>query len=274
MKIGFIGTGNMGSAIIRAICGKDGLTLYGLNRTRSALEALAAETGLVPCDDVRELTEKSDYIVLAVKPQQVHEVWPEMLPALTRGKCLISIAAGLTLNELKDNTHRICPVIRVMPNTTVLIREGVTAVCLDDPALTGEQKQVVQDVFRVLGGVHALPENQFDAFTAVIGSGPAYIFYLIESMIEAAVEIGLDRNMSSSMVKKLFSGAGQLAYGSNEHISILKDMSTAPAGTTVAGLAHFDRTAVRGNIIDAIRKAFDRSIEMGRGMNPRDAKGT
>jgi len=273
MKIGFIGTGNMGAAIIRTIRDMDGLKLFGLNRTRSTLEKLAAETGLVPCADVRELTEISDYIVLAVKPQQAQEVWPEMLPALTKGKCLISIAAGLTLNELKNNSHSICPVVRVMPNTTVLIREGVTAVCFDDPALTEEQKQVVKDVFRFLGDVHALPERQFDAFTAVIGSGPAYIFYLIEAMIEAAVEIGLDRNMSSFMVKKLFSGASLLAYGSKEHISILKDMSTAPAGTTVAGLAHFDRTALRGNIIDAIRKAFDRSIEMGRGMNPQDSKG-
>ena len=263
MNIGFIGTGNMGAAIIRTLSDVDGLTVYGLNQTRSKLEELAEETGLVPCNDVQELTEKSDVIVLAVKPQQADTIWPEMIPALTKEKCLVSIAAGLTLDSLKNRIQNICPVIRVMPNTPVLIREGVTAICLDDETITEQQKTFIQDIFHHSGDVHILPESQFDVFTAVIGSGPAFIFYLIETMIESGVELGLHRDVSSRMVKKLFRGASLMAEQSQEHVSMIKEMSIAPAGTTIAALTHFDRTAIRGNIMDAIRMAYTRSIELG-----------
>lgn len=263
MNIGFIGTGNMGGAIIRALSGVDGLTMYGLNRTRASLEALAEETGIIPCADVRELTEKADCIVLAVKPQQAHTVWPEMLPVLTEEKCLVSVAAGLTQDSLKRSVDNICPVVRAMPNSPVLIQEGVTAICFDDDSVTDRQKALIQDVFRNLGDVHILPESQFDVFTAVVGSGPAFIFYLIETMIESGVELGLHRDVVSPMVKKLFSGASLMAERSSEHVSMLKEMSIAPAGTTIAALAHFDRMAVRGNIMDAVRQAYTRSKELG-----------
>ena len=263
MNIGFIGTGNMGGAIIRTLSGVSDLTVYGLNQTRTKLEELAEETGLIPCENVQELTEKSDFIVLAVKPQQAHEIWPELVPALTKDKCLVSIAAGLTLDSLKDCTENICPVIRVMPNMPVVIKEGVTAICLDDKTLSDQQKESIQAVFMNCGDVHVLAESQFDVFTAVIGSGPAFIFYLIETMIESGVELGLERDVSSRMVKKLFSGASLMAERMDEHVSMLKEMSIAPAGTTISALAHFDRTAIRGNIMDAIRMAYDRSIELG-----------
>ena len=263
MNIGFIGTGHMGGAIVRALSHKGGFEMYGVNRTRAALEALARETGLTPCADVRELVEKSDCIVLAVKPQQAHEVWPEIVPALTGGKCLVSLAAGLTTASLKAAVNGVCPVVRTMPNIPVLIREGVCAVCFDDESLAEGHKAFVLDVFATLGDVHVLPEAQFDAFTAVIGSGPAFIFYLIESMIEAGFELGLEREAVSRMVKKLFSGSSIMAEQSAEHITLLKETAVAPAGTTIAALAHFDRTAVRGNIIDAVRTAYERSVELG-----------
>lgn len=263
MKVGFLGTGNMGGAVIRSLAGAEDVTIYGLNRTRSRLDALARETGLIPCDTVQELAAQSDVVVLAVKPQQVHSIWPELTPVLTREKCLISVAAGLTLQTLKEKTRGACPVIRAMPNTPALIGEGVTAVCFDDEDLSERQKEFGQKLFGYSGDVHVLPEDQFDVFTAVIGSGPAFIFYLIETFIESAVELGLHRDASSRMVKKLFRGAALMAEQSGEHVSILKEMSIAPAGTTIAALAHFDRTAVRGNIMDGIRKAYARSIELG-----------
>ncbi len=262
MNIGFIGTGNMGAAIIKALSNVEDITVFGLNQTRSKLEALAARTGLIPCSDIKELTEKSDFIVLAVKPQQAEDIWPELTPALTKDKVLISIAAGLTLQSLKDATKNLCPVVRAMPNTPVLIKEGVTALCFDDPDLNEKDKQAIHQMFTNCGEVQPLHENQLDAFTAVIGSGPAFIFYLIETMIESGVELGLHREASSRMVKKLFSGASLMAERSPEHVSMLKEMSIAPAGTTIAALAHFDRTAVRGHMMDGIRMAFIRSIEM------------
>ncbi|MDD3311787.1 pyrroline-5-carboxylate reductase [Pseudodesulfovibrio sp.] len=265
MNIGFIGTGNMGGAIIRTLGDMEGVTVFGVNQTRSKLEALAKETGLIPCAGIRELTEKSDIVVLAVKPQHAKGVWPEAIPALTKDKCLVSIAAGLTQEDLRRGVDGVCPVVRTMPNTPALIGEGVTAVCFDDPGLTDRQKEGVRAVFQHTGDVHVLPEPLFDVFTAVIGSGPAFIFYLIETMIESGVELGLERESSSRMVKKLFRGASLMAEQSDRHIALLREMSVAPRGTTIAALAHFDRTAVRGNIMDAIRAAYDRSVEMGGG---------
>ena len=265
MNVGFIGTGNMGGAIIRTLTGARDISVFGLNQTPGKLEALARETGLIPCADIGELTGKSDLIVLAVKPQQAGAVWPKMLPALTPQKCLVSLAAGLTQADLRLGVDGICPVVRTMPNSPAMIGEGVTAVCFDDPALTKEQELGILNLFRPSGDVHILPERSFDVFTAVIGSGPAFIFYLIEAMIESGVELGLERESSSRMVKKLFRGASLMAEQSEKHISLLREMSVAPCGTTIAALAHFDRTAVRGNIMDAIRVAFNRSVEMGGG---------
>jgi pyrroline-5-carboxylate reductase len=265
MNVGFIGTGNMGGSIIRTLTGAKDITVFGMNQTPSKLEALAKETGLIPCGGIKELTSRSDLIVLAVKPQQAGAVWPEMLPALTAEKCLVSLAAGLTQADLRSGVNGICPVVRTMPNSPAMIGEGVTAVCFDDPELTEGQKRDIQALFRPSGDVHILPERSFDVFTAVIGSGPAFIFYLIEAMIESGVELGLERESSSRMVKKLFRGASLMAEQSSQHISLLREMSVAPCGTTIAALAHFDRTAVRGNIMDAIRVAFNRSIEMGGG---------
>lgn len=263
MRIGFIGTGNMGGAIIRALAGRDDLVMYGLNRTRSALEALARETGLVPCADVEELARRSECVILAVKPQQAPAVWPLLEPVLSRSHFLVSLVAGLTREALHRGVGGACPVVRAMPNSPVLVRRGVTALCLDDPGLTGPQKAFARDMFASLGSVHVLNEELFDAFTAVIGSGPALVFYFMEAMIEGGVELGLDRGDAAAMVKGLFSGASLMAEGSPEHVSMLKEVSTAPAGTTTAALAHFDRTAVRGHIMDALRRAFVRSVELG-----------
>lgn len=253
----------MGGAIIRSLAGIQGLTMFGVNRTRSSLDVLAGETGLVACGTIREVARKSDFIVLAVKPQQADTIWPELVPALTGEKCLVSLAAGLTTRSLQESIGHACPVVRAMPNTPALIGEGVTAICLDDTTVTKGQRDGVLEVFRHSGDVHILSESQLDAFTAVIGSGPAFVFHLMESFIDSGVELGLGRELASSMVKKLFSGASRMAEQSDEHIARLREMSISPAGTTIAGLAHMERTAMRGNMIDAIRAAHARSIELG-----------
>ena len=263
MKLGFIGTGNMGGAIIRALSDKEDITLYGINQTREKLEQLANETSLTPCASIQELTAASDIIILAVKPQQMETVWPQLVPALTKDTCVVSIVAGLTVESLQEHCQNICPVIRAMPNTPVLNKQGVTAVCLDDKTLTETQKAAVIRIFEQVGDVPILPESQLDAFTALIGSGPAFIFYLIETMIESGVSMGLERTASSQMVKKLFYGASHMALFTEEHISMLKEMSIAPAGTTIAALNHFDRSGLRGTMIDAIEQAFIRSKELG-----------
>ncbi|WP_432736622.1 pyrroline-5-carboxylate reductase [Maridesulfovibrio sp. FT414] len=263
-KVGFIGTGNMGAAIIRGMAGDDNIKLLGTDLNEASLQSLAAETGLIKCDNARDLARESDFIVLAVKPQHAPAVLEAIAMELTESKCVISIAAGLSVAALKEFCENRCPVVRVMPNTPALVNAGVFAVCLDDNHLSNEQRTFTSEMFKPLGDVYTLGENQFDSFTAVIGSGPAYVFYFIDAMIESAVELGLSRDMARSMVEKLFEGSTKLSKESKLHVAHLREMVTSPAGTTVKALVHLDRTATRGNIIDAIRKSYERSIELGK----------
>lgn len=262
-KIGFIGVGNMGSAIIKGLASRDDIQLHGTDRHTAKLAALGKEFDVVAQETARDLAKVCDYIVVAVKPQHADQVIKEITSELNESKCLISICAGLSQDQFKDWSESRCPVVRVMPNTPALVAEGVFAVCLDDEALTDEMKSDVPDVFKAIGQVHILPEKQFDAFTGVIGSGPAYVFYFMEAMIESGVALGLTRPQVTEMVKGLFLGSAKLANDSEYSVSELREMVTSPGGTTIRALMHFDRQAIRGDIIDGVFESYLRSIELG-----------
>lgn len=250
----------MGAAIAR---GLQNVEIHGTDLNAAHVENLANECGLIPAENAEELASRCDFLVLAVKPQHAQSVCTALAPLLRKEQCLVSICAGLPMHKLAEWTDHACPVVRVMPNTPALVGDGVFAVCLEDDKLKTSQKDVVRSLFDSLGQVHILPEQNFDAFTAVIGSGPAYVFYLMEACIEAAVELGLARPMATQMVEGLFTGSAQLAATSDQHVSVLREMVTSPAGTTVEALIHMDRTAMRANMIDAIRACYERSIELG-----------
>ncbi|WP_031483565.1 pyrroline-5-carboxylate reductase [Maridesulfovibrio frigidus] len=262
-NVGFIGTGNMGAAIIKGMAGDDNLNVLGFDLNKTALGLLAEETGLTKMDTARDLAKESDYIVLCVKPQHAATVLEEIAPELDESKCIVSIAAGLTVSSLKDSSENRCPIVRVMPNTPALVNAGVFAVCLDDTHISEEQNSFAREMFKPLGDVYILAESQFDTFTGVIGSGPAYVFYFMEAMIESAVSLGLPREPATKMVEKLFEGSTKLAQESDFHVSELREMVTSPGGTTVQALVHLDRTATRANIIDAVRESYERSVELG-----------
>ncbi len=262
--IGFVGAGNMGSAIIRGLAGRNGLEICGTDLDKGKLAELQRDSGLEPLATPNDVARRADYVVLAVKPQHLHPVLQDMSAHLTDGKCLVSIAAGIPVARLREWSGDICPVVRVMPNTPALVGAGVSAVCLDDTRLSETQKRQVQELFTAVGAVHVLPEALFDAFTAVIGSGPAYVFYFMEALVESAVYLGLPRTQATDMVLGLLAGSGKLAAEGGQHLSLLREMVTSPAGTTARALAHLDRQAVRASILDAVEACYRRSIELGK----------
>jgi len=262
-SVGFIGAGAMGSAILRGLAGRNDLQLHAFDIDRDKLEALSKEIGLTAYASAEELAASCDIIVMAVKPQHLGAAAPVAAGAAKSGACLVSIAAGVTSATLREWTGGKLPVVRVMPNTPALVRKGVFAVCLEDPLLSEETAQTVLGLFEPLGQAHVLSEKQFDAFTAVIGSGPAYVLYFMEALIESAVSLGLPRDMATAMVLGLFEGTSAMALQSERHASVLRELVTSPGGTTVRGLTHLDRCAVRAAIIDAAEAAFDRSVELG-----------
>lgn len=262
-KIGFIGVGNMGTAIIRGLASRDDLQLHGTDPNAAKVSALSKELGVVIQETVLDLTKVCDYIIVAVKPQNAESVVKEIAPELNGSKCLVSICAGIQQDQFKEWINSRCPVVRVMPNTPALVNEGVSAICLDDKDLTDDMKETVPSIFEAIGQAHVLPEKQFDAFTGVIGSGPAYVFYFMEAMIESGVALGLTRPQATEMVKGLFLGSSKLASESEYSVTQLREMVTSPGGTTIRALMHFDRQAIRGDIIDGVFESYLRSIELG-----------
>ena len=261
-SVGFIGVGNMGSAIIKGLAAQK-LAVHGCDLDRVKLDALAAEVGLKPEATPRDVVRACRYVILAVKPQHLAAVVEDIASELTPGHCLLSIAAGVTQERLRALSGGRCPVLRVMPNTPALVGAGVFALCFDDPALDDERKNFVRAMHAPLGQVHELPEKLFDAFTSVAGCGPAYVFYVMDAIVEAGVNLGLPRAQSTQMVKALFSGSAKLAEESPLHLCELREMVSSPAGSTIRAMVHMDRTGVRGNIIDAVTEAYERNVELG-----------
>ncbi|QGY41162.1 pyrroline-5-carboxylate reductase [Pseudodesulfovibrio cashew] len=262
-KIGFIGVGNMGGAIIRGLASRDSVELHGFDLNMGMVTKLGKECGVVAQETAVDLVKACDYIVLAIKPQHAEPVVKEITSELNAKKCLISICAGLNVAVFKDWTDGLCPIVRVMPNTPALVGESVSAICLDDKDLTDDMKTTVPSLLEGIGQTHVLPEKLFDAFTGVIGSGPAYVFYFMEALIESGVALGLTRPQATQMVKGLFLGSAKLADQSEFPVTQLREMVTSPGGTTIRALQHFDRTAIRGNIIDGVFESYLRSIELG-----------
>lgn len=261
-SVGFIGVGNMGTAIIKGMAAH-GIEVHGCDLNADRLAKLAGETGLKVEATPEDIVKNCRYVLLAVKPQHLSPVVRQIAPHLSAGHCLLSIAAGVTESTLMELTEKRCPVVRIMPNTPVLVGAGVFALCFDDPALDAERRDFVLSVIKPLGQVHVLPERLFDAFTSIAGCGPAYVFYFMDALIEAGVNLGLTRGQSTEIVKGLFSGSAKLAEESPLHLAELREMVTSPAGSTIRATMHFDRMAVRGAIVDACTEANNRNIELG-----------
>lgn len=259
--IGFIGVGQMGTAMLRGLAGRDDVELCGYDVNAARLTDLARGLNFTPMGSAAEVAAQADYVVLAVKPQHLAALMDDV--HLRPEQCLVSIAAGITQARLADLVGGVCPVARVMPNTPALVGAGVFALCLDDQRLSAAQRAFLPDMLASLGRVYVLPEGQFDAFTAVVGSGPAYVVYFMEGLVEAAVTLGLPRQEATEMVLGLFDGTSRLAVESDKRLAELRDMVTSPGGTTARGLNHLDRQAVRAAIIDAAVAAYHRSRELG-----------
>lgn len=262
-SIGMIGTGNMGGALLTGWSKNNHLTLSGFDMDKERLQTLSQETGLLIQESIPKLVATSDYLVLAVKPQQMHEVLEQVALDIQKHQCLISIAAGVKRETLAKWSGHTCPVVRVMPNTPALVGAGVFALCYDDRKLSPEQKDCIHDLFLQLGEVHVLKETYFDAFTALEATGPAYVFYFMESMVEAGVALGFTRKQSREMIVSLLEGSAKMARESKQSAAVLREMVTSPAGTSSAAMRVLYKHAVRSSFIEAVVAADKRSAELG-----------
>lgn len=259
--VGFIGCGNMGSAIIYGISRKNLFHVAGYDHHADKLQKLQQDCGLSICESEEELVKKADIIVIAVKPYAVEELLKRIQALVTDEKIVISIAAGVSIAAIKKYVS--CPVTVVMPNTPAMVGEGCTALCFDDTTLSEPQKETVRKIFDCVGTSIILPEEKFAEFSSLIGSGPAFVFYMLEAMLEGAIRLGFKYDEAKQMLEQLFLGTTKLAQA-NEDIphAKLRLNVCSPKGTTIAGMNSLDKNAVRGAVIDAIMATYDRNLEL------------
>lgn len=264
--IGCVGCGNMGGAILGGLarCATGPLgRLVGHDPDTARIDALNTPEGahITAAPDALTLARDCDVVILAVKPYLAEGVVRGMAPALP-GKLLLSIAAGVTLAQLRDWTNGACAVVRCMPNTPALVGKGVFALCLDDPQLTEGHKALCRSIFNALGTPMELPERLMTAFTSLVGAGPAYVFYLLDALVQAGMTLGFTAAQAREMVLKLFDGSVAMAGASPHSLATLREQVCSPAGVTIAGINQLDRDGVRGKLIDAVLATEARGREM------------
>ncbi|MCX7766603.1 MAG: pyrroline-5-carboxylate reductase, partial [Candidatus Sumerlaeia bacterium] len=237
IKIGVIGTGNMGSAIIAGLVTKDIVlpkNIYAFDIDKERLKKISQDFGLSICRSNIELLNLAEVIILAVKPQNMRELLREIKPAVTSRHCFLSVVAGIrtdSIASIGDNVR----VVRIMSNTPALIGAGATAIAGGKYALP-QDLQLARTIFSALGLVIEVEEEQLDAITALSGSGPAYFFYLVECLIEAGKKAGLTEDVAEKLARQTAFGAGKLMIESTDTPQTLRLKVTSPGGTTAAAL--------------------------------------
>ena len=265
MNISFIGGGNMASALIAGLAATGaGHTFHVVDPNPDALERHAADFGASTALTIDDQLRSSDVIVLAVKPQQMREVAGALLAHLAHSAPLVlSIAAGIRSADLSRWLGGYGAIVRTMPNTPALIGLGITGM-VAMAGVSAQQKSAAGDIMAAVGQVVWLDdEAQIDPVTAVSGSGPAYVFYFIEAMQQAAVELGLSQEQGRELALATFVGAAQLAAKSDDPVPVLREKVTSKGGTTYAALSSIEASGVKEKIIEAVKAAAARGRELG-----------
>lgn len=265
MRIGFVGVGMMGEALLAGVLRGSVLAADVLvcERRRDRAEELRQQYGVTVVDSLAEVAEATT-IFLVVKPGDVVGVVRELGPHLAQSHLLVSLAAGISTTAIEQAAGQPIAVIRVMPNTPALVGVGMAAMS-PGAHVSAAQLDVARELLASTGRVVQVPETQQDAVTAVSGSGPAYVFLIIEAMIDAGVSLGLTREIASELAVQTVLGAATMASATGEHPTLLRERVTSPGGTTAAALAVFEDAGLRGAFARAMRAAKDRSESLAAG---------
>lgn len=264
-RIAVLGAGNMGCALLRGMLKARWArpaNLSATTRRPEVAEALSRELGIrVHTDNARAAAE-ADVLVVGVKPQILPQILQEVQPHVPAGRLVISIAAGVGTHTLEDALPG-ASVVRSMPNLPVHVDAGATAYCLGRHARP-EDDEAARAIFESVGTAHRVDEYLMDAVTGLSGTGPMYVFQLIEGLADAGVKVGLSREVATALTIQTVLGAAKLAQATGEHPARLKDRVTSPGGTAITALHTMERGGLRAILIDAVEAATKRSEELGR----------
>src|SRR3954452_7308828 len=266
--VAVLGAGKIGEALLAGLlaAGRAADELVFTERHPERAAELTAKHGIAAVD-VADAAAQAEVIVVAVKPQDIAPVLAELAPVLRPGTLVVTLCAGLPIALFEGALPEGTPVVRVMPNTPMLVGEAMSAMSPGTHA-TADQLAVVEKMLAAVGRVVQLPEAQQDAVTALSGSGPAYFFFLVEAMIDAGILLGLPRAVAADLIVQSAFGAAVMMRESTEHPVILREAVSSPAGTTIAAVRELERHGVRAALLAAIEAARDRSVELGAAAPP------
>ena len=255
MKIGFIGCGNMATSIIKGIIRKqiiDAENIIASAKTKATLDRVQKELGVKVSTDNLEVTENSDILVLAVKPQYYPEVIAQIKDVVRKEQIVISIAPVKTLDWLQEQFGGSVRLVRTMPNTPALVGEGMTGACRNE-FVTDEDYATVLQILGSFGEVETIPENLMDVCVSVSGSSPAYIYILIEAMADGAVADGMPRAQAYKFAAQSVLGSAKMVLETGKHPGELKDQVCSPGGTTIEAVRVLEEKGFRSSVIEAMK---------------------
>lgn len=263
-KIGFIGCGNMGTAMLTGIldsawCVPDDMMVSC--RTKATLEEKQKKFGVKVSTDNCEVASFAEILFLAVKPQFYADVLAEIRDVLTEEQLIISMAPGKTLGWFEEQLGRQLKIVRTMPNTPSMVKEGMMGMCVNGQ-VTEEDITLIRTICGGFSQTEVVPEHLMDAVTAVSGSSPAYVFLFIEAMADAAVAAGMPRAQAYKFAAQAVLGSAKMVLETGKHPAELKDMVCSPAGTTIQAVRVLEEKGLRSSVFEAMMKCFDISRGM------------
>lgn len=266
MKISFIGAGSMAEAIIaglieKNICNKGDIVVTN-REDRTKLEQLERRHGITSTYDMDELIRDADMVIFAVKPKDADSALQKIQPYIHNDTFFISVMAGISLGFMEEKLELPCAIARAMPNTSASVGKSATAISFNQH-VSENQKKLAKTVFSSIGMTAVVEEDKLDAITALSGSGPAYIYYIVEAMEQSAQEIGLDQNMAKQLILQTLAGAAEMLSSSDCEASELRKAVTSPGGTTEAGIKVLQNNKVEEALIKCIKAAAEQSKRLG-----------
>lgn len=267
LTIGFLGAGKMGTALAKGFISA-GLVkaddVSAFDPVEETGAAFAKETGAKTAKSNVEVAKFANVLIVAVKPGNVPDLLSEIRPAITPDHLVISIAAGFTIAKFEAGLGEKTRIIRVMPNTPALLGVSATAYALGKSATTADG-ELCKKLFSAVGIAFQLKEALLDAVTGLSGSGPAYIYMIIEALSDGGVASGLPRDIATKLAAQTVLGSAKMVLETGMHPGALKDMVTSPGGTTIEGLHELEKGKLRGTLISAVRAASEKSKKLGQG---------
>jgi pyrroline-5-carboxylate reductase len=274
IRIAVLGAGNMGGALIGGIVNRvtPADQVIATTRTPERAAELSAKYGILATAGCNlEAATVADLIVLAVKPGTLPKVVTEIRDALSDQKILLSLAASVPISLIEKLAGKRMPIFRAMPNIPVVVEEGATAVAANS-ACTPEQRKIIEDIFRSVGVMVFVEEEMMHAVTALSGSGPAYIYMVIEAMIAGGLKMGLSREISTRLAEQTVLGAAKLVRETGLHPAVLRDQVITPGGVTISAIHELERHGLRSMLISAIETATRHSEERTRALESKTDK--